>query len=99
EDKGWRAVMSDPPCQEDSRGGPGQIGRVLPKEALGPEVTDMIEGHDNHDQAAKHVDVIEPSRSSPGRCALYGRFRNGGGESGAHCASSCSDAPVPTYSL
>src|SRR5713101_10126652 len=92
EDKGWRAVMSDPPCQEDSRGGLGQIGRVLAKEAIGPEVADMIEGHDNHDHAAKHVDAIEPIRPSLGRCAWYGRFRNGRGETGAHCASSCSNA-------
>jgi hypothetical protein len=44
----------------------------------------MIEGHDNHDQAAKHVDVIEPITPSLGRRGLYDRFGNRRGETNAH---------------
>jgi hypothetical protein len=91
--------MSDPPCQEDSRSGLGQIGRVLTKEAIGPEVADMIEGHDNHDQPANHVDVIESIRPRLGRRALFSRFRNGRGLTDAHYVSSSVIAQEPNQVL
>ncbi len=69
-----RAEMSDPAGKEEGGGGSGKIGRLEGHGGGAYKVTDVIERHDDHDEAAKSVDGLESRIGGPeeGNCGHGG---------------------------
>ena len=60
--------VGDPSGEEENRGGPGEIGGREYGRVSMKEVADMVERHDDHDEATKGIDGRQAC-AVPGECS------------------------------